>query len=206
MRMEEVDENNPAVTVPEPAKYVSTRVGGQLLIDSHNFTYIKNSKTAKAIYWECSRKSGCPARATTDVEGLMIKRTSPHDHGSDPVDLKKRKLDEKIKQTIQMNPKSSTDSVLTIWKKGTLAPEQRSVAIKAKSMQRKIQRARAKELAHPAIPSSWSDLEGIPEKFSLTCDGAKFLLANKELETGERILIFASPFGLGLLSKVDDIL
>jgi hypothetical protein len=27
-------------------------------------------------------------------------------------------------------------------------------------------------------------------------------LFNEELETGERIMIFASPFGLGMLSKV----
>lgn len=198
----DLDENNPAITVPEPAQYVSTKYGGQLLIDSFNFTYFKNAKTAKAIYWECSRKSGCPARATTDGEGVMIKRTTPHNHGSDPIDLKKRKLEEKVKQTIKMNPKSSTDSVLTIWKKDTLSPEQRSVAIKEKSMQRKIQRARAKELSHPAKPTCFGDLEIIPEKFTVTCDGNKFLLANEMLDSGERILIFSSPFGLGMLSKV----
>jgi hypothetical protein len=85
----------------EPAKFQATSHGGQSLIDSFNYTYIKSKTVKDRIYWFCQRARSkmlpyCPAKAVT--LGDTIKWTSQHNHGSDPVSVEVKAAEKKILQ------------------------------------------------------------------------------------------------------------
>ena len=68
-------------------------------------------------------------------------------------------------------------------------------------MERTVQKVKARAQGHPAVPQDYSDIHQLPEKFCKTWDGERFLLSNVQLENGDRVLLFSSPFGLDLLRK-----
>jgi hypothetical protein len=90
-----------------------------------------------------------------------------------------------------------------------------------KSMERKVQRWKSKSLEYPKKPKGYGDLEALPEKFTTTFDGDRFLLFNKIIgatsESGTqealqstakagktmRMIGFASNYGLHLLRQAE---
>jgi len=68
-------------------------------------------------------------------------------------------------------------------------------------MERAVQRQKARVQEHPRVPNGYEDLETLPDKFTKTFDGERFLISNVGLEGGDRILLFSSMFGLDLLRK-----
>lgn len=197
-------ENLPVVKTDQPAAYVESKRGNPLLLDPFNYIYCKDKQVGQRGYWHCVRKSSknqpwCPGTAGT--LGEIIKFTHRHNHPSDPIDVGVRKKKEKVLKMAAANPEMKTSQVLNVWAQETNAPEDRSKAVSLKSMERTVQKVKARTLDHPAVPRDYSDLDQVPEKFSKTWDGERFLLSNIELENGDRMLLFASPFGLDLLRK-----
>ena len=197
-------ENLPVVTSDRPAAYVVSKRGNQLLIDPFNYLYCKDKKVGNREYWCCIRKNSknqpwCGGKATT--EGDTIKNTRSHNHASDPIDVGVRQKKEKVLKMVEAHPEMKTSQALNVWAQETSAPEDRSKAVTLKSMERTVQRVKAKAQEHPAVPQNYLDLEHLPEKFTKTWDGERFLLSNASLDSGEQVLLFASPFGLDLMRK-----
>ena len=74
-------------------------------------------------------------------------------------------------------------------------------AISHKSLARSLQRKRKSSFGDNKLPSSWKDLEDIPEQFTKSSTGEEFLIYNREVNstTGQRILGFSSPSLLDVL-------
>jgi hypothetical protein len=125
-------------------------------------------------------------------------------------------------------PKMATVTLVTEYCKETMASGLRGRAIDMKSMERKVQRWKSKSLEYPKKPKGYGDLEALPEKFTTTFDGDRFLLFNKIIgatsESGTqepsqstakasssgkaavkimRMIGFASNYGLHLLRQAE---
>jgi hypothetical protein len=193
----------PAISGPEKSIYSTTSHGKPLLIDSLNYEYFFNCESKGRKYWICKNEKSklhpsCPGRATTD--GDFTVSTRPHNHLSDPTNVKVKQAERKIIKMAKEHPTLTTSHLLKEWAKSTLSPAERSKAILRWSMRRKIQRAKNKITERPPLPQNYEDLDEIPPQFAMTADGERFLLFNEEFEEG-RIIIFASAQGLTMLQQ-----
>ena len=198
----------PCVTSDVEAKFLSTKRGHQQLLDPFNYTYNKESRKKvtdpNKNYWYCPRQKStvdpyCPGKALTI--GNTIKWTKPHNHSANPVEVKVRNSKLKVLQKARDNPTLQTAQLIAEWCQETSNPEERSKAGSLKTMERSIQKEKARVREHPPVPQTFEDFSEIPEHFQNTFDGQRFLISNICLESGERILIFSSFFGLELLRK-----
>ena len=204
-----MDENLwPQVTSDVEAKFLLTKRGQQQLLDPFNYTYNKESRKKVTDptkdYWYCPRQKStvdpyCPGKALT--VGNIIKWTKPHNHSANPVEIKVKDAKQKVLQKARDNPTLQTAQLIAEWCQATSKPEERSKAGSLKTMERSLQKEKAKVREHPPMPQTYDDFSDIPEQFQNTFDGQKFLISNLSLESGERILIFSSFFGLELLRK-----
>ena len=197
-------ENLPTVTQEVPADYTLTKRGQKMLVDPYNYNYCKLKEKNGRTFWTCPRRKSkihpfCPGSAVT--VGDCIKSTKRHNHPSDPVEIQSAKAVCKVLEMARENPSLKTSSLINSWSKETMHPAIRSKSTSLKVMERKIQRHKAKVQLHPGIPHSFADLETIPEKYTKTFDNERYLLANLTLETGERVLIYSSFFGLDMLKR-----
>jgi len=120
-----------------------------------------------------------------------------------------KKAEQKVMALAQENPNLKTSHLVNTYCKETIDPAQRSKSASLKVVERKIQRKKAEAQNRPPQPKTFYDLAMIPPPFSETFDGERFLLANLDLTTIiqtvtpnlGRILMFASSYGLDLLSK-----
>jgi len=131
----------------------------------------------------------------------MILSTSAHDHASNAVKVKVAQSAERALKILEANPSSSTASVLCSWSKENLDPYEKSASIKVSSMERKIQRRKEKLALHPPAPTNFDDLAILPEAFTTTATGQRFLLDNVELDGGTRMIVFASADAIQWLSR-----
>ena len=143
----------------------------------------------------------CPGKATT--LGDRILSTRRHNHISDPVDLKVKQATRKVLQQAKENPTLKTSQLMHEWAKNTMGPAERSKACSMATMQRKLQWTKCQVQDHTGVPQSLEELAEIPQHFRETFDGERFLLVNRELEGGGRILIFASHSGLDMLRRAE---
>ena len=197
--------NYPTVS-KEPATYLPTQRGGKMLVDSLYYCYNihKDGKDGRQ-YWVCSRNKTkkhpfCPGRAVTkDVS--EIDHTVAHNHLSDKAAFLAKKVRSEILQAAEDHPTLQTAELVNTWAQQVSNPLVRIKSVKSDSIQRAIQRTKAKALEHPEAPQSFSDLEAIPDKYCQTFDGDKFLQINVKVddEKEDRILVFASNHGLDYL-------
>ena len=205
-------ENFPTLTSDAEAKYLTSQRGKKQLLDPFNYVYCRDVEVKGKTYWSCIRKKSlvlphCRARAMTI--GDIIKDTSAHNHGADPVQVSVKKAEQKVVALAQANPNLQTSHLVNVYCKETCDPAQRSKSATLKVVERKIQRKKAEAQNRPPQPKSYDDLETIPAPFWETFDGERFLLANLDLTSTlqtlasnlGRILIFASSYGLDLLAK-----
>lgn len=146
------------------------------------------------------KKPHCPGSAIT--VGNYIEKTTAHIHPSDPEAILAAKAVEKVIETARGNPSLKTSELLKSWSKDTSHPALRSKSLCFKTMERKIQRVKAKALVCPGVPRDFKDLEKIPIKYLLTFDDERYMLANIE-QGDERLIIYSSRFGLNLLKRAD---
>lgn len=181
----------------EPARFITSIRGNRVLVDKFNYIYHKNNCRANRTYWNCSKLSeGCKARALTTNDSIV--KTTPHNHGADPAAVRIRKETQRVVEQAKLNPQLATASLVNEWKEATMGP---SGPISKKSLERRVQRAKARLRNHPKTPKSFADLAKMPERYANTLDGDLFLLKNLQLESGERILIFCSDAGLETLAN-----
>jgi len=207
-----MDENSwPFVSSDAVAKFLSTKRGQPQLVDPFNYHYNKESQKKVTEptkeYWYCPRRRStvdpfCPGKALTI--GNTIKWTKPHNHSANPIEIKVKAAKEKVLQKARDNPTLQTAQLMAEWCQETSKPEERSKAGSLKTMERSLQREKAKVREHPPVPKTFDDFANIPEHFRTTFDGQKFLISNVRLDNGERILIFSSFFGLDLLRKSEN--
>jgi FLYWCH zinc finger domain len=195
----------PTISGAEKSIYSTTKRGKQLLIDSLNYEYVFNNESKGRKYWICKNDRSklhakCPGRATT--EGDFTVSTRPHNHLSDPTAVKVSCVEKKIIALAKEQPTLTTSHLLKEWAKATISPAERSKAMLRWSMRRKIQRAKNGTNPNPALPQNYDDLDDIPDQFTKTTDGERFLLFNDEFEEG-RIIIFSSAHGLNMLQQAE---
>lgn len=110
---------------------------------------------------------------------------------------------ENLLDAAQTTPTIRTADLMSKWCRETASPEARGWAKRFKTVERAIQRKKAANSEFPSLPNkpTFEELCSIPESAKLTSDGQIFLISNLTMDQGKRILTFASPFSLSLLSK-----
>ena len=85
---------------PQPATYVSVKQGGRVLLDKHQFKYIKNKTNAinTKCYYVCSEKRTlqCKATATVDIKcepNMIVDLKNEHCHDNSLVASKVREIE-----------------------------------------------------------------------------------------------------------------
>ncbi len=131
----------------------------------------------------------------------MTISTRCHNHVSDPTSIKVKDIVKKIITKAKDNPTLKTAHLLNEWAKETLSPAERSKSMLRWSMRRKIQKSKNSVSNQPPIPRTFEDLAELPDQYTNTVDGERFILFNEEVEDQGRMILFASAQGLILLQR-----
>jgi hypothetical protein len=136
----------------------------------------------------------CPGKAIT--EGDKIVRTFAHNHMADPGTVAGKKAQCDVINKASQNPKVTTSLLVEEFAAKTDDPSFRTRTITVKSLQRQIQRAKAKASFKPAAPKSFDDLETIPEEFKVElCDIPDCKLATIYVRFGSIFSFKPATFG-----------
>jgi hypothetical protein len=108
------------------------------------------------------------------TQGDIISRMCVHNHMPDPgtVEGKKAQLD--VLKKAQVNPKLKTSLLVEEFAARTDDPSFRTQTVTTKSLEKQIQRVKAKALHKPKAPKSFDDLEDIPDEFKVHSSGHIF--------------------------------
>jgi hypothetical protein len=107
----------------------------------------------------------CPGRAVT--VGGNISQTYGHNHISDPGSVEgKKTLDAVVKKAAE-NPKIKTSALVEDFAAKTDDPSFRTRTVTVRSLQRRIQKAKAKATLKPAVPKNFDDLAAFPDEFTV---------------------------------------
>jgi hypothetical protein len=107
----------------------------------------------------------CPGRAIT--KGETILSCSAHNHLSDPGTVEGKKVQIAVLQKAADNPKLKTSQLVEEFAGKTLDPSFRTRTVTVRSLEKQIQRAKAKALRKPNAPRTFDDLEEIPDEFKV---------------------------------------
>ena len=161
------------------------------------------------MYYRCAERNkyGCKATLAIGKEtGIVLRETGEHCHDSDLMVKKVKNIQSTAIRNAASNPTVVPRTVL-----GEIAnnlnnddPASISYMSKASTLKRAIQRERKKVMNIPDRPKKWEDIE-LPDALKVTADNKQFLILEKETcsVTKKKIIGFASPFGLELLSSSD---
>jgi len=194
----------PIIKQPEVSTFGTTNRGGKVLRDSNHYEYNYVRSSGERKFWVCIHTRSklmpfCPGRATT--QGDMTISTRSHNHVSDPTSIKVKDTVKKIIAKAKDNPTLKTAHLLNEWAKETLTPAERSKSMLRWSMRRKIQKTKNSVTNQPPIPRSFDDLAEVPDQYTNTVDGERFMFFNEEVEDQGRMILFASAQGLILLQR-----
>lgn len=177
----------------------NNKCGLKLCLNS--YMYIKKYTRKQRIRWECSakRRFACRGALVTNLAITEILSTVEHSHISTSSDVEATKARNLIKtHSISTRSKPLQIIVDTLC---NFSLEARSSIGHIDSIKRSIRNY--KRINRPKDPTSLLDLI-IIDRWQKTVDGKQFLLHDSgNFENNERIIIFASHFGLKYLSLAD---
>lgn len=163
-------------------------------VDDDAFVYVLNNTNADGSiqYWTCERKTICRAKIHVSNDRI-ISQVGDHTHGPDRDVVKASALVTDMVQqaeTTQNTTRGIISSSVCNQEEGVLAalPARPTIA-------RRIQRARRRVNPSPPNPTSRTGFE-IPQKYTVTSDGRRFLMYDSGLEDADRILIFSTDENL----------
>ena len=173
--------------------------GKEIYRDDYNFIYTLNGKNkdGSKLYWTCARKKTCKARVHT-VDGQVVFRSDVHIHAPDTAGAAARSVVSRMVESVNTGHESTRNVIRDAIQgssEGTLAalPSRRTLS-------RRIQRARRRLNPTPPIPVQRSGFE-IPDKYTETISGLRFLQYDSGKDDVDRILLFASDANLDLLVR-----
>lgn len=178
---------------------ISTSRGGKKLVDMNKHTYRKDKCVNGVWYWKCVVPK-CGGRAKTehgqDDGGRevisKITTTNPHTHAANPNKVSSLMAKQKLK-ILAENTQEQTRTVIATAVQGLSLPE--SAALPgSSSLSRCVRKWRSNKLMAPPNPTSVEGFE-IPERYSKTLEGDKFLLHDSGVNDCKRILICGTESG-----------
>jgi hypothetical protein len=86
---------------------------------------------------------------------------------SDPGTVEGKKAQAAVLQKAADNPKLKTSQLVEEFAGKTLDPSFRTRTVTVKSLEKQIQRTKAKALNKPKTPKSFDDLEDIPDEYKV---------------------------------------
>jgi hypothetical protein len=86
---------------------------------------------------------------------------------ADPGSVEGRQAQLAVVKAAEDNPKVKTSFLVEQFAAKTSDPSFRTRTVTVKTLERQIQKAKAKALHKPAAPTSFDDLEEIPEEFKV---------------------------------------
>jgi hypothetical protein len=173
--------------------------GNDIYRDEYNFTYTLNgkSKDGKKLYWTCTRKKTCKSRVHT-VDGSVVFRSDIHTHAANASETAAKSVVCNMVESVQSGHESTRNVIrdaVQNCSENTMAalPSRRTLA-------RRIQRARRKLNPTPPLPVQRNGFD-IPDQYTKTISGFRFLQCDSGRDDNDRILIFASDENLDLLAR-----
>lgn len=187
---------------------ISSKRGGQLLVDPHNYVYCKVNITSR-VNWKCIefRRFNCKTRAVTGVgpeDSLRIYNvSSDHNHSSNIAKVDFLRAESTAIQTavenVAMPPRVILGDVTNkLSRNGQSLPKSGNAFIQT------LQRARVKAGGHPEVPRTFDEvIPMIPEAMKMTGAGDRFLRFADRVDPNlePTMLMFMSPFGRELLNS-----
>ncbi|CAF4487910.1 unnamed protein product, partial [Rotaria sp. Silwood2] len=168
---------------------------GQLLLLLNNYLYQCNKKTIKKKYWQCISK-GCTVYLHTDTNNIYLGGDVPeHDHEPNPELVEVRQVRQKIKERAL----KEIIPISMIYEQETshTSISSTTLAILPTSQEIYPSVAKARQKVVPLLPNCC--LFDIPDDYTKTIDGNRFLLTDEVLARRERLLMFSSDHQLDLL-------
>ncbi|XP_029848582.2 uncharacterized protein LOC115330735 [Ixodes scapularis] len=178
------------------ASFLPSKRGGlKLLFDG--FEYDKQRENGDKIYWQCSRKLECKARAHT-INGDVVKTVNDHTHGPSLLEQEAKFAYAAMKERSQQTEETN-QCIVGNFVEATSA-ESRCYLPSQATMKRSLRRLRAHETRPHPLPSRLQDVV-IPDEYAVNKDGAPFLLHDSGATDAERFIVFCSPDMLALLGS-----
>ncbi|CAF4124927.1 unnamed protein product [Rotaria magnacalcarata] len=168
---------------------------GQRLLIMNEHVYRCNKKTARKKYWMCV-VSGCSVVVHTDENVTYICGGKyDHNHESNSDLIQKKRLRQQMKQRVlnELTPIGAIheDEIA----KSSLSASGVATFPTHQEIYQTFAQARRKMV--PSLPQSC--LFTIPDQYTLTSDGKRFLLMDETRVRRERLLVYASDIQLDIL-------
>ena len=202
------NDDNPNVPPTKP-RFGKMQKGKLMLIDHQWYCYTQDGAKGSRAFWKCIKKNSkkCKGRAATipNAGHKVVYQSNNHNHTSEIIKTQVRLKEQEVVARAVQNPGVPPRRIL-----GQMAMEVGDTAeLAAKTtnanLTRQINYQRKKDNQAPGEPSEWSDIEKLPEKFTQTAHGLRFLLLNSIHYNDPGILFFASDWQLNLMDKADSI-
>jgi hypothetical protein len=198
-----------ASTDKEKARFGLTQKGKPLLIDHEWHHYTKDNTRGEREFWRCTSKAtkGCPGRAVTvpTESNKVVFLSQNHNHPSDITHTKVLLLENAAVQRAVENPGVPPRRVLGDLAMQIQSSSEMAARAPATNLLRRIHYQRKKVNMEPKRPTDWEGLLQLPEKFTTTAGGSRFLLLNTISKIQPGILLFSSDWQLKILNDADSI-
>lgn len=202
--------------LPEKASFVDVpKKAGRHLLDSKGYKYARSKPDVNKNgyeYYKCANKTIYCCQATCKVSikdpenPLIVQKFQDHCHDND---ILKGKVDVIVDKHVKATsglPGITPQQVLgeissEVMKK--CGPLGVGSLMSVQALRKRIQRERVRVIGAPKKPKTMADLANLPIQFTEMENGDKFLIMNKEIEGGQRILGFSSEEMLELMRVTD---
>ncbi|KAK3919917.1 FLYWCH-type zinc finger-containing protein 1 [Frankliniella fusca] len=201
---------------PHRAEFIKTKRGG-LLLCHEGFQYHRTGRRADTIYWICSKRPECSARAITKgppPDDARVTKAGDHIHAPNREETAARAVVNDMKDVAARHPEMPPANII---REGLadVDDEVLSQLPQRVSLKRAINRKRQADL--PRNPIALGDIRELPEEYQKTLGGEQFLLYDSRdyrdgSESGSesgledeppRVMVFATKEALRKLGKSD---
>ena len=195
--------------------FIKSQKGCPMLI-MNNYIFKYNKTVGETKYYRCKNTS-CSVTLHTDLNDVMSKFTGEHSHPPEPEEIQIRKFKEAVKQ----RAKNETTPIPQIYDEESIRLDLSKLSIAALPSENEMRESandfnssqnlflgstlnKARRLQTPAIPGS--QIFEIPEFYSKTLKGLRFLCIDETIKRKTRMLVFSSDEQLKLLFSSSTIL
>jgi hypothetical protein len=145
----------------------------------HACPTINTEKTPADVYGCQYSKSGCPAKlwVKEGTADYLMESVIGHDHGADPIDIKRRETIEKAVDIMTSRPEKKVREVMTEALSGV--PPAVLEALDSENLRTRLSKLKTKLVGQPTGPTSPEELE-IPDAYKTHTDGEDFVIFDKK--------------------------
>lgn len=175
----------------------------KLLVKYNGYIYRKDGHNDETSYWRCAQNINCHGRINLKNNSIIKDSSHKHCHVPDPAKIEATFVIQKIKEKA-LNSQNSPKEIIvdTVANSGTIY----GMLPPIPNLKRTIQRQRQRNYCTPPNPTTLIHLGEIPEKYTTTANGDKFLVYdnyNINEPSNNRILIFCSPKCLDIMAECE---